>query len=164
MDTSAGGRGLRVGAAVGKDLVCVRPGTGRARRLNRCVALKTSPGTERTSTRGARVTISLPHACATLARSVILKPLVVAHARDSTLIAPPSCFSCVLLSGFSGACFSRAHPTHVPLGTAHRRENVWASVRARVRAVRSTGLIFFLSAGVGLRVASCPRTSPRLHT
>ena len=85
--------------------------------------------------------VSLPHAPSSpVTRS---RKSSSSHARATlTFSAPLSCFSCSCV-GFFRRRFSRAHPTHVPLGTAHRRGNGAASAaRACARCARRACLCF----------------------
>ena len=86
--------------------------------------LRTSPDIEPTSTRRTREKVDLPSARPILARDLIPKTFFVACARDSHLQCPSVLLLVCSCVGFFRRRFSRAHPTHVPLGTAHAKGNV----------------------------------------
>ena len=125
---------------------------------------QTSPLTEPTSTRRTRDTIVLPFAPHFLARDAILKIFLVARARDSHPDCPLFALSFALFRQVFPAPVSRAptHPRaseHGPLPSA--RHDVGC---ARVRAVRSTGLLLFFERRRRPRARHCTSGNARLLT
>ena len=123
---------------------------------------QTSPLPEPTSTRRTQDKVVLPSAPHTLARDAILKIFLVARARDSHPECPLFALSFALFrQDFSTPPLARrTHPRASEHGAEQRiRYDVGC---ARVRAVRSSGLLLFLSAGVGLELATGRAASHRL--
>ena len=117
-------------------------------------AEQTSPLIEPTSTRRTRDKVVLPHAPHTLARDAIPKIFLVARARDSHPDCPLFSLSFALFRQvFSTPPLARPpHPRASRHGAFERARCDCGCVR--VRTVRSTGLPLFLSAGVGLKIAT----------
>ena len=121
---------------------------------------QTSPDPEPTSTRRTRDKVVLPHAPHSLARDAIPKIFLVARARVSHPLCPRFALSIPL----SRQVFSTpplARPPH-PRASEHGalQSTRSGSVRARVRAVRSSGLVCSTLANVGLESANAPAASP----
>ena len=126
-------------------------------------AEQTSPLPEPTSTRRTRDKVVLPSAPHSLARDAIPKIFLVARARDSHPQCPLFALSFALFrQDFSTPPLARrTHPRASEHGAEQRiRYDVGL---ARMRAVRSSGLLLFLSAGVGLDLGTAPAASTRLR-